>query len=107
MELELKSARDRNTRLEGKEDQMKKSYDDLRNQNDEFADEFAELKELKMATFDTYLAKWENVNENKQEEDISELRLTVPLSLRKYFSDAIEKNKNGLKCKFKNRFTQK
>ena len=107
MELELKLARDRNARLEGKEDQMKKCYDDLRNKNGEFADAFAELKELKMATFNTYLAKWENVNENKQGEDISELRLTIPLSLRKYFSNAIEKHKDLLKYKSKNIFNQK
>jgi hypothetical protein len=97
VDLELKSARDRCTRLEGKEDQMKKTYDELRYKSDELADEFAELKELKVATFNHFLAKWENVNETNQGDEITELRLTIPLSLRKYFSEDINKMKGSLK----------
>ena len=37
------------------------------------------------------------VNENKQGEDISELRNAIPLSLRKYFSEEIKKMKDSLK----------
>ena len=62
---------------------------------------------MKVATFNTFLAKWENVNKNKQGEDISDLKNVIPLSLRKYFSKEVEKNKNALKYKFKNRFSQK
>ena len=47
---------------------------------------------MKVATFNTFLAKWENVNENKQGEDISDLKTVIPLSLRKYFSKEVEKN---------------
>ena len=97
LELRLKSARDRNTRLEGKEDQMKKSYDDLRNKNDEFADEFAELKELKVATFNHFLATWEIKNENKQGDEISALKNVFPLTLRKFFTEEIKKDKDSLK----------
>ena len=98
-ELLLASARDQITRLEGKEDTMKKSYDELRNKNDEFADEFADMKELKVATFNHILSKlkWENVNDANRGDAITELRLTIPLSLRKYFSEDINKMKDSLK----------
>ena len=94
-ELKLKSAQDRIKRLQGKEAHMQKSYDDLKIKSDEAADDFAELKEMKVATINTFLAKWENVNENKQGEDISDWKNVIPLSLCKYFSKEVEKNKTA------------
>jgi hypothetical protein len=96
-ELLLKSARDRMRRLEGKEENMNKFYEELRNKTDEFAEEFDGMKELKVATFNHFLSKWENVNETNQGDDITELRLAIPLSLRKYFSEEIKKMKDSLK----------
>ena len=55
------------------------------------------MKELKVATFNHFLSKWENVNETNQGDDITELRLAIPLSLRKYFSEEIKKMKDSLK----------
>ena len=61
-ELDLKSARDRITRLEGKEESQKKACEDLKNKNDEAFDGCADLQDLKLATFNHFLAKWETVN---------------------------------------------
>ena len=47
------------------------------------------------------------MNENKQGDDITELRLTIPLAIRKFFSEEIDEYKDSLKYKYKNRFSQK
>ena len=95
-ELELQSARDRITRLEGKEASLKKAHDDLKTKIDEAVDAFADLKEMKVATFNHFWGKLETVNENKQGEDISDLKNVIPLALRNYVSKEIERGKDSL-----------
>ena len=84
-------------RLEGKEDLQKKSYDELKKKSDEKLEGYDVLQDLQRATFNHFLAKWETVNENKQGDDITELRLTIPLAIRKFFSEEIIEYKDSLK----------
>ena len=96
-ELELKTAQDRIKRLEKKENHMKKSYDDLKKKSDEELDGYGDLRSLKLATFNHFLTKWDNANEEKAKNEISELKNALPLTLRRYFSKEIEKEKDSLK----------
>ena len=93
--LEIQSARIK--RLEGKEDLHKKSYDELKKKSDEKLEGYDDLRSLKQSTFNHFLTKWENANEDMEEEEISELRSDFPLTLRRYFSKEIEKEKGSLK----------
>ena len=68
-----------------------------RRKNDEELDGYGELRSLKLATFNHFVTKWENGNEFKQGKEITELRTSFPLALRKYFSEEIEKEKDSLK----------
>ena len=106
-ETQLQSARDRIKRLEKKEDAMNKSYEEIRNKTEEKLEGHDDLRDLKRATFNHFLAKWENANEDKEGDDISELRLTIPLAIRKCFSEEIDEYKDSLKYKSKNIFSQK
>ena len=95
-ELLLQSAQDRIKRLEGQEAHMEKSYEDLKNKNDEDLDGHDDLRNLKLVTFNHFLAKWENVNEDKDPGDISQLNNAFPVTLRGYFTKEIEENKDIL-----------
>ena len=75
---------------------MKKSYDDLKKKNDEELDGYEDLRNLKLATFNHFLAKWENANEDKPKGEISQLKNAFPVTLRGYFHDDIEKNTHVL-----------
>ena len=86
---------------------MKKSYEKLKEKSEEKLEDYDNLRDLKRATFNHFLAKWENVNENNEGDDISELRLTIPLAIRKFFSEEIEEYKDSLKYKSKNTYSQK
>ena len=68
---------------------------------------YDDLRDLKLATFIHFLAKWENANESKEGDDISELRNAFPLAIRKFFPADINKMKDYLKYRFKNGFSQK
>ena len=95
-ELLLQSAQDRIKRLEGQEAHMEKSYEDLKKKNDEDLDGHDDLRNLKLVTFNHFLAKWENVNEDKDPGDISQLKNAFPVTLRGYFTKEIEENKDIL-----------
>ena len=84
-------------RLEGKEDLIKKSYDELKKKSEDKAEDYDNLRSLKLTTFNHFLSKWENANEEKTEDEISELKNAFPLALRKYFLEEIEANKDSLK----------
>ena len=86
----------RECRLEGKEDLIKKSYDELKKKNDEELDGYDDLRNLKVATFNHFLAKWENANEDRAKGEIVQLKNAFPVTLRGYFHDDIEKNKSAL-----------
>ena len=103
-EDQLQSARDRVMRLENREVDMKKSYKELKGKSEE---DYDNLQSLKRATFNHFLAKWETVNESKQGDDITELRLTIPLAIRKFFSEEIGEYKDSLKYKYKTTVSQK
>ena len=75
---------------------MKKSYEELKNKSEEKSEGYGDLRDLELATFNHFLAKWENANENKEGDDISELKNSFPLAIRKYFLEDIEKDKNSL-----------
>ena len=58
--------------------------------------DYDDLIELKRATYNHFLSRWENANENKEGDEISELKNAFPLAIRKYFVEDIEKDKNSL-----------
>ena len=95
-EDDLQSAQDRVRRLEDKEDDMKKSYEDAMKKMEETIGDYDDLIELKRATYNHFLSKWENENAKNQGEDITPLKNAFPLTLRKYFLEDIEKDKNSL-----------
>ena len=62
----------------------------------ETIDDYDDLIELKRATYNHFLSKWENDNSTNQGDDITPLKNAFPLTLRKYFLEDIEKDKNSL-----------
>ena len=60
-------------------------------------EDYANLQSLKRVTYNHFLAKWEHENKKKQGEDITALKNAVPLTLRRYFPEEIEKDTNSLK----------
>ena len=106
-EDKLQSARTRVKRLEDREDEVKNSYKDMKEKSEEKLEDYDNLQSLKRATYNHFLAKWEHENEKNQGEDITALKNAFPLTLRRYFSEAIEKEKDSLKHKSKNIFCQK
>lgn len=100
MEDSLRAAQDRVKRLEDREDEMKNSYEEKTKKSDEklkkSEEDYANLQSLKRATYNHFLSRWENANENKEGDEISELKNSFPLAIRKYFLEDIEKDKNSL-----------
>ena len=86
---------------------MKKSYVELKKKSEEKLEGYDDLRDLQRATFNHFLAKWEHANENKEGDDIFELKNAFPLAIRKFFPEEIKKNKDSLKCKSKSMFSQK
>ena len=86
---------------------MKNSYKELKEKSQEKLEDYDNLQSLKRATFNHFLAKWEHANEDKQGDEISALKNVFPLTLRKFFSEEIEKDKDSLKYKTTNIFSQK
>ena len=88
---------------------MKNSYEELKKKTDEKLEGHDDLRDLKRATFNHFLAKlkWENANEHNEGDDITELKNAFPLAIRTFFSHDILENKDLLKYKSKNIFSQK
>ena len=84
-------------RLEGKEDNMKNSYEELKKKSEEKLEGYDDLRDLQRATFNHFLAKWEHANESKEGDAISKLKNAFPLAIRKFFPEEIEKYKDSLK----------
>ena len=55
-----------------------------------------DLRDLKRATFNHFLAKWENANEHNEGDDTSELKNAFPLTIRKFFPKEINEYKDSL-----------
>ena len=96
MEDSLRAAQDRVKRLEDREDEMKNSNKEMREKCEEKLEDYDNLQSLKRATYNHFLTKWENDNTTNQGEDITPLKNAFPLTLRKYFLEDIEKDKNSL-----------
>ena len=96
-EDQLQSAKIRVRRLEDREDEMKNSYEAMTKKSKEKMGDYDDLADLKRATYNHFLTKWETVNENNQGNEITELKHAFPLTLRKYFFEEIEKDKSSLK----------
>ena len=95
------------TRLEGKEYLQKKSYEELKTKSDQKLDGHDALRDLKLTTFNHFVATWEITNLDKERDKISELKNAFPRALRKHVSKEIEKNKDALKSSSKNQCSQK
>ena len=95
-ESDLQSAKLRVGRLQDREDDTKKAYEDALKKMQEMTDDYDDLIELKRATYNHFLSKWENDNSTNQGDDITPLKNAFPLTLRKFFLEDIEKDKNSL-----------
>ena len=95
-ESDLQSAKLRVGRLQDREDDQKKAYDEALQKMQETTEDYDDLMELKRATYNHFLSKWENDNSTNQGDDITPLKNAFPLTLRKYFLEDIEKDKNSL-----------
>jgi hypothetical protein len=95
-ESDLQTAKLRVGRLEDREDDQKKACDEALQKMQETTDDYDDLMELKRATYNHFLTKWENDNSTNQGDDITPLKNAFPLTLRKYFREDIEKDKNSL-----------
>ena len=95
-ESDLQSAKLRVGRLEDREEDTKKAYEDALKKMQETTDDYDDLADLKRATYNHFLSKWENDNSTNQGDDITPLKNAFPLTLRKYFLEDIEKDKNSL-----------
>ena len=95
-ESDLQTAKLRVGRLQDREDDQKKAYEEALQKMQETTDDYDDLMELKRATYNHFLSKWENDNSTNQGDDITPLKNAFPLTLRKYFLEDIEKDKNSL-----------
>ena len=95
-ESDLQSAKLRVGRLQDREEDTKKAYEDALKKMQETTEDYDDLAELKRATYNHFLSKWENDNSTNQGDDITPLKNAFPLTLRKYFLEDIEKDKNSL-----------
>ena len=95
MEDDLRAAQDRVKRLEDREDEMKNSNKEMKEKSEEKLEDYDNLQSLKRATYNHFLTKWENEN-SENNGDITPLKNAFPLTLRKYFLEDIEKDKNSL-----------
>ena len=95
-ESDLQSAKLRVGRLQDREEDTKKAYEDALKKMEDTIEDFDHLAELKRATYNHFLSKWENDNSTNQGDDITPLKNAFPLTLRKYFLEDIEKDKNSL-----------
>jgi len=95
-ESDLQSAKLRVGRLQDREDDQKKAYDEALQKMQETTEDYDDLMELKRATYNHFLSKWESDNSQNHGDDITPLIRGFPVTLRKYFLTEIEKDKNAL-----------
>ena len=95
-ESDLQTAKLRVGRLQDREEDTKKAYEDAMKKMEDTIEDFDDLVELKRAIYNHFLSKWENDNTTNQGDDITPLKNAFPLTLRKYFLEDIEKDKNSL-----------
>ena len=95
-ESDLQSAKLRVGRLQDREEDTKKAHDDAMKKMQETTDDYDDLFELKRATYNHFLSKWESDNSQNHGDDITPLIRAFPVTLRKYFLTDIEKDKNAL-----------
>ena len=95
-ESDLQSAKLRVGRLQDREEDTKKAYEDALKKMQETTDDYDDLADLRRATYNHFLSKWENDNSTNQGDDITPLKNAFPLTLRKFFLEDIEKDKNSL-----------
>ena len=95
-ESDLQTAKLRVGRLQDREEDTKKVYEDALKKMEDTIEDFDDLVELKRAIYNHFLSKWENDNTTNQGDDITPLKNAFPLTLRKYFLEDIEKDKNSL-----------
>ena len=93
---DLESARLRVGRLEDQANAAKKTYEDAIKKMGETIGDQDDLIELKRATYNHFLSKWESENSTNQGEDITPLKNAFPVTLHKYFLAEIEQDKNAL-----------
>ena len=65
-EDQLQSAKIRVGRLEDREDEMKNSYEAMTKKIKDKMDDYDDLADLKRATYNHFLTKWENENEKNK-----------------------------------------
>ena len=93
---DLESARLRVGRLEDQANAAKKTYEDTIKKMGETIGDQDDLIELKRATYNHFLSKWESDNSENHGDNITPLMRAFPVTLRKYFLTEIEKDKNAL-----------
>ena len=93
---DLESARLRVGRLEDQANAAKKTYEDAIKKMGETIGDQDDLIELKRATYNHFLSKWESDNSENHGDNITPLMRAFPVTLRKYFLTEIEKDKNAL-----------
>ena len=93
---DLESARLRVGRLEDQANAAKKTYEDAIKKMAETIGDQDDLIELKRATYNHFLSKWESDNSENHGDNITPLMRAFPVTLRKYFLTEIEKDKNAL-----------
>ena len=93
---DLESARLRVGRLEDQAKDAKKTYEDAIKKMGETIGDQDDLIELKRATYNHFLSKWESDNSENHGDNITPLMRAFPVTLRKYFLTEIEKEKNAL-----------
>ena len=93
---DLESARLRVGRLEDQAKDAKKVYEEAIKKMGETIGDQDDLIELKRATYNHFLSKWESDNSENHGDNITPLMRAFPVTLRKYFLTEIEKDKNAL-----------
>ena len=95
-EDDLQSAQDRVRRLEDREDEMKNSYKEMTKKSEEKMEDYDDLAELETSDLQPLFVQVGERERKNQGEDITALKNAFPLTLRKYFLEDIEKDKNSL-----------
>ena len=95
-ESDLQSARLKVGRLEDQAGDLKTAYEEDKTKMEDTIGDYDDLIELKRATYNHFLSKWENDNVSNQGDDVTPLKNAFPVTLRKYFLKDIENDKNAL-----------
>ena len=95
-ESDLESARRKVGRLEDQAVDLKTAYKEGKMKMEDTIGDYDDLIELKRATYNHFLSKWESDNSENHGDNITPLIRAFPVTLRKYFLTEIEKDKNAL-----------